>query len=382
MSGVGLAEKTADHDPMVFMMSLIQSSRILAFQQRIMPDTFTPPYLLCNPHIQTILASFRPRKYCIARRAGALLRAAGTHILDSGNGVRLLGSYSSRPENRKGLVVMIHGWEGSIDSSYLLSAAGVLFAHGFNIFRLNLRDHGESHHLNRELFASTRLDEVVNGVAEVVRLFPHKKKFLAGFSLGGNFALRIGLRAPLAGLSLDKIVAVSPLISPMNTTLNLEKNLFFYHAYFVSKWRRSLQKKLLLFPDLGYSDTILQRRSLGSMNEYFVPNHTGYASAASYLDAYGLTGDKLAAMQVDSHIIAAEDDPITRIQDLALVTACPPSIRFEITQYGGHCGFLQDFSLNSWVDRRLVSLFSLRESDVLDTHYCAAARLKDSSIIQ
>jgi len=323
-----------------------------------MSDTFIPPYLLRNPHLQTMLASLRPRKHFIDRRADNLLREAKEQILDCGKGIRLLGSVSCRPENRENIVVLIHGWEGSIDSSYLLSAAGVLFDRGYNVFRLNLRDHGNSHHLNRELFNSTRLDEVVNALSEVFQRYPHKKNYLAGFSLGGNFALRVGLQAPAKGLRLDKIVAISPLISPSSTTLNLEANLFVYHAYFVRKWRESLRKKLELFPDLGYGDTIMQLNSLSSMNDYFVPNHTDFSTAESYLDAYGLTGTRLAGLVVDSHIIAAEDDPITTIKDMAQVTSRPSSLQLEVTRYGGHCGFLQDFSLNSWVDQRLVTLFS------------------------
>lgn len=359
MKGVRDTVKTplVNHGPLVIPMRE-PGKRTTSLLKKPMPDTFNPPYLLRNPHLQTMLASWRPRKYFIGRRADNLLRQAKERILDCGKGVRLLGSYSCRPDKRENIVVLIHGWEGSIDSSYLLSAAGMLFDHGYNVFRLNLRDHGTSHHLNRDLFNSTRLDEVVNAVAEVFRRYPHKRNYLAGFSLGGNFALRIGLQAPSKGLRLDKIVAISPLISPSSTTVNLEKNLFVYHAYFVRKWRGSLRKKLVLFPDLGYGDTILHLNSLSSMNDYFVPHHTGFSTAESYLDAYALTGNRLAGLLVDSHIIAAEDDPITSIKDMAQMTSLPPSLRLEVTRYGGHCGFLKDLSLNSWVDQRLVTLFS------------------------
>lgn len=333
-----------------------------------MNEKFNPPYVLRNPHLQTLLASLPPRKIFIGRRADALLHAAREKILVCGNGVRLLGSYSCRPENQNKIVVLLHGWEGSIDSTYLLSAASVLFENGFNVFRLNLRDHGKSHHLNRELFNSTRLDEVANGVAEVFRLFPHEQNYLAGFSLGGNFALRIGLQAPSKDIRLDKIVAISPLISPGNTTNNLEKNLSVYHTYFVRKWRRSLRKKLLMFPDLGYGETILKLNSLSSMNDYFVPNHTDFTRAESYLYAYSLTEDRLAELVVDSHIITAEDDPITTIGDLALVTTRPPSLRIEVTRFGGHCGFLQDFSFSSWVDHRLVTLLLEKQGECNTQH--------------
>jgi len=291
-----------------------------------------------------------------------LVEVAKEYILDCGNGARLLGSYSCRPENHKGLAILIHGWEGSIESSYLLSAAGCLFESGFDVFRLNLRDHGKSHHLNRELFNSTRLDEVVNGTRKIIQLFPHENNYLAGFSLGGNFALRIGLRAPENGIPLDKIVAICPLISPLNTTENMEKNLPVYHHYFVKKWRKSLQKKITIFPDLGFKDTLCTFNSLSSMNDYFVPNHTSFATPKSYLNGYSLTEKRLSKLTIDSHIIAAEDDPITRIGDLKELRTLPVSLQIERTQYGGHCGFLKDFHLNSWADQRLLSLFVAKNS--------------------
>ena len=79
---------------------------------------------------------------------------AGTQLTE---GVRLLGYHteSAGPKSR-GLVVMLHGWEGSADSTYILSVAPKLIAAGYSVFRLNFRDHGDSHHLNRELFHSCR----------------------------------------------------------------------------------------------------------------------------------------------------------------------------------------------------------------------------------
>ena len=57
------------------------------------------------------------------------------------------------------LAVLLHGWEGSAASLYILSLAQRLFDHGYEVLRLNLRDHGDTYHLNRELFHSCRLPE-------------------------------------------------------------------------------------------------------------------------------------------------------------------------------------------------------------------------------
>ena len=81
-------------------------------------------------------------------------------------------------------------------------------------------------------------EDAVNAVAEIHRLFPHDRTFLAGFSLGGNFALRLGLGAPAAGIQLTGIGVVCPLINPVEATRNIEANHPLYHRYFVKKWQK------------------------------------------------------------------------------------------------------------------------------------------------
>ena len=319
-----------------------------------MNNSYKPPFLLRHHHVQTILASLAPRKILARRRSAELLARSSGHILDCGDGVRLLGVYSAKKENSAGLVIFIHGWEGSSGSAYILSAAGTLFDHGFNIFRLNLRDHGASHHLNPEPFASTRLEEVQNGVSGIVRLFPHDRNFLVGFSLGGNFVLRIGQHNP----PLTGLVAISPLIDPVSTTWNLQRNFPVYHWYFLRKWKRSLRKKRDYCPGLNFGDELLPQKTLSAMHDYFVPRFTGFQTMTEYLSAYKLDNQQLGKLTVPTHIISADDDPITRSGELDLIQA-NPRLTIERTRYGGHCGFLSDFQLHSWVDQRLTEL--LRE---------------------
>src|SRR5262245_63475377 len=167
---------------------------------------FAPPGWLANHHVQSILPSLKMRWPLLARRARALLRCGQTQIVDCGDGVRLLGHYSSqaaagRPPARD-LAILLHGWEGSADSLYVLSLGSYLFELGCDVYRLNFRDHGPSHHLNEEIFHSCRLDEVVGAVRAIQRAIPHRRLTLAGFSLGGNFALRVAARAPPAVIEL------------------------------------------------------------------------------------------------------------------------------------------------------------------------------------
>lgn len=318
---------------------------------------FKPPRFLSNTHAQSLLASAGPRKYLATRRARKLTANAQEVILDCGDGVRLQGHFTAQSDNpSEKLVILLHGWLGSESSSYLLSAAATLYDKGFNVFRLNLRDHGETHHLNEELFHSARLEEVVNAMAEIQRLYPHENYHLCGFSLGGNFALRVSAEHNQDNTRFNSVVAVCPVINPQNAMATISTALWVYPWYFVQKWKRSLRKKLAHFPQLGFGAELERAKSLDDLNKFFVPNHTPYQQLNDYFKAYSVAGDRLASISVPTHIIHAADDPVVSAADLEQASR-KGRLSVEITEHGGHCGFLKNYRLHSWVDDRLLDLF-------------------------
>ncbi|NJL58495.1 MAG: hypothetical protein HC887_01420 [Desulfobacteraceae bacterium] len=80
----------------------------------------------------------------------------------------------------------------------------------------------------------------------------------------------------------------------------------------------------------------------------------------SYLNGYAITGDALASLTIPSHIICSQDDPIIPAQDLEKL-ANPPALTIEMLSSGGHCGFIQDWRLNSWANERMAQLFESSE---------------------
>ena len=136
----------------------------------------------------------------------------------------------------------------------------------------------------------------------------------------------------------------------------LESGQSFYGKFLMSQWKRSLKSKLRHYPELGYEETLSGLNSLTEMNNFFVPNYTDFDDPKSYFEAYALTGDTLAGLRVSSHLIISQDDPIIPIEDLANVarTEC---LHIETPRFGGHCGFLMNWSLQGWIDRRLLELF-------------------------
>jgi predicted alpha/beta-fold hydrolase len=318
-----------------------------------MMNDFLPPTLLRNVHVQSLLSSRRP---LVRGRAKELLNHSVSQIISCGHGIRLQGYYSGHGDKNRDLAILIHGWEGSANSLYILSAATRLWENGFDIFRLNLRDHGDTHHLNRELFHSCRIDEVTAAVKQVQEIFRRDRVYLGGFSLGGNFALRVGLHAQDADISLAKIVAICPVLNPEKTLTALETGSVLYRSYFMKKWRRSLRKKREYFPEMFGQVKLSQLKTLTEMTDYFVRHYTNFPDMKTYLKGYSLIGDVLEPLNVPAHILASADDPVIPAEDLANL-AKPEYLNVEIISCGGHCGFIDSYKFTSWADRKMIELF-------------------------
>jgi uncharacterized protein len=314
---------------------------------------FRPPLWLRSRHLQSILASTGVRRGPIVRRARPLLAAQRELLLDCGEGVRLQCFVSIPAVSNGRPAVLLHGWEGNAESLYVLSLAQLLFARGFEVARLNLRDHGESHHLNRELFHSCRLPEVIGAVRALQRHFSGRPLVLAGFSLGGNFMLRVAARARESQLALTRVIAISPVLEPSETLSALEGALPGYERYFVRKWIRSLRKKQAAWPEAYDFRDVERMGGLRRMTAELVIRHSEFASLADYLNGYAITGERLAALEVPSHIITSLDDPMIPAGALSRL-ARPAALSVTATRYGGHCGFIERIDGLTWAERRIL----------------------------
>jgi uncharacterized protein len=320
-------------------------------------EDYLPPRWLRNPHVQSVLGTSPWRRM----RGAKLLAATGAvttgHVVDGGEGVRLHGLHSVIPGTAsRGLVLLLHGWEGSAESSYMRLTAAELLQRGFEVFRLNFRDHGETHHLNEALFHSNRIDEVVHAAREVERRFARGPMAIAGYSLGGNFALRVALRAPEADIALSRVAAVCPVIDPARTMWQMENGLQFYMRYFERKWRGSLMRKRALFPQAHDFDEATLKLGMRELTEWMVQRHTDFGSIEAYFDGYSIAGERLAALRVPADILMAEDDPVIPVDEFRTL-ALPSTARLQLARWGGHCGFLENAGLTGyaerWVARRL-----------------------------
>ncbi|MBH1593062.1 alpha/beta fold hydrolase [Stenotrophomonas maltophilia] len=338
-------------------MALVPPPPVDASASMLTAADYQPPRWLRNPHLQSMLSSSRMR---LPR--GLLLRAATgavseEMILDGGEGVRLQG-WHSHVEGRepRGIALLLHGWEGSAESSYMRMAAARMLEQGFDVVRLNFRDHGNTHHLNPGIFHSNLIDEVVHAAGDVPQRWPHLPLVAAGYSLGGNFVLRLALRAPAAGVPLLRVASVCPVLDPALTMESIENGPAMYDWYFRRKWTVSLRRKRDLFPELSDCDDRVLKLDIRALTAWLVERHTTFGSLQAYFDGYSIAGDRLSGLQVPADILMAQDDPVipySTFRDWQL----PRQAHLETACWGGHCGFLENWRGDGfserWVAQRL-----------------------------
>lgn len=316
-------------------------------------DSFAPPPGLKGPHVQSILASARFR----AAGAHPVFGRAREQVLETAEGVRLQGFYSPQAgPGKKGLLLLVHGWEGSAASTYIRSTARYFYDRGYDIFRLNLRDHGQSHHLNRGLFFGTLFDEVFDAAARVAQLAQNFPFFAAGFSLGGNYALRIARelsRRPIA--NLRHVVAVSPVLDPARATDVVDRTIL-YRRYFLKKWKRSLLIKQQLYPDTYDFSGMLESRTILGLTAALLPRYSPFSTPAEYFRTYTLVGDALGDIAVPTTIITAADDPIIPVRDFYGLRLNDLT-ELVVHARGGHNGFIESYRLNAWYERAMEAIF-------------------------
>jgi len=167
--------------------------------------------------------------------------------------------------------------------------------------------------------------------------------------------LRVAAEARAARLDLTRVVAVSPVLDPIATLAALQRGVPAYEWYFVRKWLRSLRRKQAAWPDVYDFSRLAQMRDLKRMTAELVRCHTDFPTLDHYLNGYAITGERLAQLDVPTSILTSLDDPIIPAEGLARL-ARPAALSVMVTRRGGHCGFFDQLSGPTWLERRIMEL--------------------------
>jgi hypothetical protein len=313
---------------------------------------FDPPRWLRGGHRMTIYAWAR-------RRQLPRLPEPSVRLFEIDAHTRVLAHchWQADPKARPTLVAL-HGLEGSSDAHYMRGIADKAFRRGFNVVRLNQRNCGGTEHLSSGLYHSG-LTSDVQAVLEQLAADGLPSLAVAGYSLGGNLALRLaGTYGDAAPRWLHAVCAVSPTLELGACMDLLERPANrLYEWNFMQSLQRRMRKKARLFPGRYDVSGIWKLWRVRAFDDRYTAPHHGYADAADYY--YRAASMRVVdRIRLPALVITAEDDPFIALPPFrdAKVTG-NPAITLTITRYGGHCGFIEaarDGYDGYWAEREIV----------------------------
>lgn len=318
------------------------------------------PYnpLVRSGDIQTVVARYWPQALDEELYPGEYLMA------ETDPDTTVTGSANFTPSDRqlasKATVLAVHGLTACHEAPYMLAMARIALQAGFNVVRLNVRNCGGTEHLCRTLYHSG----LTSDLRHVVNVLGPRPLYIAGFSMGGNMALKLagewGGRPPR---HLRAICAISPPVQLEECSRNVGRTRnFVYEKRFLLQLRAALRRKREAMPELFPDGDLPDPKSIWEFDEVVTAPAFGFRGASDYYDQCSAAGF-LARIRVPSLVLQAQDDPLVPFASFDL-----PEwernrwLRLLSPAHGGHVAFLAKGRRRFWAQEQAVRFFAAIDS--------------------
>lgn len=242
-------------------------------------------------------------------------------------------------KGNKKCAILVHGLEGSAQSTYILSLASTLSKNGWDIAALNLRGcSGKPNNLYRAYHsgATDDLGLVVDNLAQKYPIL-----VLIGFSLGANIVLKYsGENGGVLPNQVKVVIGVSVPCHLSSSSSKLEEfQNKIYSSRFLKTMLAKLKYKMALYPEQLEAETFQSIKTIRDFDDAYTAPSNGFQSAEDYYtkcsSVFGLQHIKVPTL-----IINAQDDPFLSPQCFPFEEAnSNPNLHLYTPKYGGHVGF-------------------------------------------
>ena len=323
-------------------------------EKRIYQSTFKPSWWARNRHVQTIYPRF------FQQRAKVDIRHERLPLPD-GDFVNL--AWAGEPEKAKGLVVMFHGLEGSIKSHYANDMMANLQRQGYLVVLMHFRGCGGEQNLLPRAYHSGETEDAWYFLNWLQGKYPDLPKVAMGFSLGANMLLKLVGEKPQQTL-LRAVIAISPPFRLEQCASSINQGFSkAYQSYLLKSMVNNLLSKMQSM-DYGGLLKIDQNQVKGLKNFWEFDEHVtaalhGFSGADEYYQQCSAVNfmDKI---QTPTLILHAKDDPFMNEDVLPKEDELSSSIRFELSEKGGHVGFMygSPWAPEIWTHQRVNNFFA------------------------
>ncbi len=256
-------------------------------------------------------------------------------------------------------IIALHGLNGSSDAHYMRGLGAKAFARGMNVVRLNQRNCGRTEHLSAGLFHSGLTADARHVIDELTAVDGMTAIAVAGYSLGGNLALKLaGEYGDASPPALKAVAAVSPILEISACVHALERPAnWLYQWNFVRDLKARMRRKDRHWPGRFDLSRLGSIRTVREFDEVFTAPHFGFAGAEDYYHRASAMR-VIDRVRVPALVIASDDDPFVPSQPFRdpRVTG-NPHVTLRLSEHGGHCGFVGARSADDdgyWAEGQIV----------------------------
>lgn len=263
-------------------------------------------------------------------------------------------------------VCLFHGLEGCVDSHYIGGLASRLAARGARVTFMHFRGcSGTPNRLARAYHSGDTGD--IAWLADTLRQRePDTALGAVGFSLGANALLKY-LAEHGRGAAFAAAVAVSPpfrlavAASRINTGLSR-----LYQHYLLNRMKRSTRARARARGGLPIDEALMERcRTFRAFDDCVTAPLHGFRDVDDYYSMSGCAA-WLCRVECPTLVLHARDDPFLGPEGMPDSTGVPANVRFEISERGGHVGFIGSDRKGlpvRWLEHRIPDWLSARLVD-------------------
>lgn len=256
------------------------------------------------------------------------------------------------------IVIILHGLEGRLDAKY----SGMLKTLSDHQYSAILMYHRScSGEINRQAksYHSGFTDDIHFLMQKMKARYPARKINVVAYSLGASITLNYLANFPQDVLP-DFAYAISTPFALQNGAQQLNNGFSkIYRQHLLKRMIRKIKEKQHL-ADIQALDT----EKLINCNDFTVFDHeytakvSGFKSGIDYYTQCSCT-QYLHRIKTKTHILHAADDPFMTQDAIPKEKELSNSITLELSQKGGHVGFISGFipfKLEYWAETRLLEL--------------------------
>jgi len=310
---------------------------------------FKPAWWLPGTHAQTLWPS-------LVRRPVEIKLSLERLTLPDGDFIDLAWTKG----NTNKIVILLHGLEGSTDSSYARGMLATIDEKGWRGILMQFRGCSGEHNLKDRSYHSGETGDLRFLIETLRKRYPHSILCAVGFSLGGNALLKyLGEYKDNTLLKAVSTISVPYLLS--NSAAKLEKG--FSRLYQHHLLNRLVNKTLSKFKDRQAPVDITNINKWNTFKSFdhhvTAPIH-GFKSGDDYYEQSS-SRQYLKHITIPTLLIHSKDDPFMSEDAIPNQDDLSDSVTLELSDHGGHVGFVSGklpWNAKYWLEERIPEFLS------------------------